>query len=385
MRKPHFSYAWLPGEYFGNCHVYTWRAVLGIIFCKNNVFTYIYISRVSLHERPFVFFREVIKMKIGIVGATGEVGRMMVKVLDESGIKVDELRLFASRRSVGKEVIFRNISYFVEELTEEVMKEKFDYFLFSAGSEVSKKYAPIAAEYGNSVIDNSSAFRMYENIPLVIPEINSYVLKDYRGIIANPNCSTIQMLLALNGIKNKYTLKKIFVSTYQSVSGAGNKGIKELQNQENGNPEVKNFSKKIKNNIIPIIGNLLETGYTDEEMKMVNETRKIFDDYSIEVFPTTVRVPVYYCHSETVTFEVAGDYELKDIRNCIEDTEDVRYDDGIVTPDDVAGSDITVVSRLREISGFVSLWVVADNIRVGAATNAVRILKKHYEINGDNL
>lgn len=324
-------------------------------------------------------------MKIGIVGATGEVGRMMVKVLDESRIKVDELRLFASRRSVGKEVIFRNISYFVEELTEEVMKEKFDYFLFSAGSEVSKKYAPIAAEYGNTVIDNSSAFRMYENIPLVIPEINSYVLKDYRGIIANPNCSTIQMLLALNGIKNKYTLKKIFVSTYQSVSGAGNKGIKELQNQENGNSEVKNFSKKIKNNIIPIIGNLLETGYTDEEMKMVNETRKIFDDYSIEVFPTTVRVPVYYCHSETVTFEVAGDYELKDIRNCIEDTEDVRYDDGIVTPDDVAGSDITVVSRLREISGFVSFWVVADNIRVGAATNAVRILKKHYEINGDNL
>ncbi|MBM7559213.1 aspartate-semialdehyde dehydrogenase [Marinitoga litoralis] len=323
-------------------------------------------------------------MKIGVVGATGEVGRTMVKVLEEQNVEVTELRLFASKKSEGKEIKFKDKSFFVEELTEEKMKEKFDYLLFSAGGSVSKKYAPIASEHGNTVIDNSSAFRMDNNIPLVVPEINGEILKGYTGIIANPNCSTIQMVLALRDVEKKLGISEIFVSTYQAVSGAGNKGITELLEQQNGKNNINHFPEIINNNVIPVIGPILENGFTEEEMKMVNETRKIYDDYSIRVYPTAVRVPVLYGHSESVVFRVKKETTLEEIRELLSSVDNVLYTDGLVTPINVAGTDITYVSRLRQMDEMTFLvWIVADNVRVGAATNAVRILLKHHELNNN--
>ncbi|GAB6189695.1 aspartate-semialdehyde dehydrogenase [Marinitoga arctica] len=321
-------------------------------------------------------------MKVGIVGATGEVGRTMVKVLEDLDVNVTKLKLFASKKSEGKEIKFKNKSYYVEELTEDKMKDKYDYLLFSAGSSVSRIFASIAAEYGNVVIDNSSAFRMEKDIPLVVPEINGNIIKNYRGIIANPNCSTIQMVLALSKIQEKLGISEIFVSTYQAVSGAGNKGIQELLNQINGMDVISHFPEKIMNNVIPQIGHIEENGFTQEEMKMVNETRKIYNDYSINVYPTAVRVPVLYGHSESVTFRTKKKTTLLEIKELIENTKNVVYTDNLITPINVAGSDITYVSRLRKMDEYTFLmWIVADNVRVGAATNAVRILLKHFELN----
>ncbi|WP_129407839.1 aspartate-semialdehyde dehydrogenase [Marinitoga lauensis] len=321
-------------------------------------------------------------MKIGVVGATGEVGRTMVKVLEDLNVNVTELKLFASKKSKEKKIKFKNNDYIVEQLTEEKMKEKYDYLLFSAGSTVSKKFAPIAADYGNTVIDNSSAFRMKKNIPLIVPEINGMLLKDYKGIIANPNCSTIQMVLALSSLEKEFGISEIFVSTYQAVSGAGNKGIKELLDQENGNNNFNHFPELIHHNVIPVIGPFEDNGFTQEEMKMVNETRKIFNDESIKVYPTAVRVPVLYGHSESITFRLKSNATIESIKNLIIKTENVKYSENLITPLNVAGSDITYVSRLRQMDENTFLvWVVADNVRVGAATNAVRILLKHFELN----
>jgi aspartate-semialdehyde dehydrogenase len=325
-------------------------------------------------------------MKLGIVGATGEVGRKMLKVLEEYKVKVDEIRLFASERSAGKEMFFNGQKLIVEKLSEETLKEGFDYFLFSAGASVSKKFAPIAAESGATVIDNSSAFRMEPDIPLVVPEINAHLLKEYRGIVANPNCSTIQMVLALYKLHERYKIKEIVVSTYQSVSGAGYKGINELLEQEKGSKESQVFPKQILHNVIPLIGNIEENGFTTEEMKMVNETRKILNDPSIIVFPTTVRVPVLYGHSESVLVRLEKEYENLDIiKQTIASGENVKVVDEIITPIDVEDSDITFVCRVRAFDNrSVMFWNVADNIRVGAATNAVRILVKHMTLNGVN-
>ncbi|NUU97183.1 aspartate-semialdehyde dehydrogenase [Marinitoga sp. 1138] len=320
-------------------------------------------------------------MKVGIVGATGEVGRTMIKVLEESNLKVDGLRLFASKKSAGKKLKFKDKEYTIEEISENVMREKYDYLLFSAGGNVSRRYAPIAAEAGNVIIDNSSAFRMQENIPLVVPEINGEIIKNYKGIIANPNCSTIQMALALSEIQKQIGIEEIFVSTYQAVSGAGNKGIQELLNQQNGINNTAHFPDIIMNNVIPQIGPILENGFTEEEMKMVNETRKIFNDDSISVYPTAVRVPVLYGHSESVVFRIKKDIPLETIKNLISATENVVYTEKLLTPLMVAGSNITYVSRLRKMGKNTFLiWIVADNVRVGAATNAVRILLKHLEM-----
>ncbi|KAF2956973.1 aspartate-semialdehyde dehydrogenase [Marinitoga sp. 38H-ov] len=320
-------------------------------------------------------------MKIGIVGATGEVGRTMIRVLEEKNLEINELKLFASKKSEGKKMKFKDKYYFVEELTEEKMEEKYDYILFSAGSEISKKYAQIANESGNVVIDNSSAFRMEKNIPLVVPEINGKILKGYKGIIANPNCSTIQMVLALRDIEKKLGISEIFVSTYQAVSGAGNKGIKELLDQQNGINNIYHFPEIINNNVIPVIGQVLKNGFTEEEMKMVNETRKIFNDYKIKVYPTAVRVPVLYGHSESIIFRTKKEADIKKIRELLSSVENVVYTDNLITPLNVADTDITYVSRLRQMDEKTFLiWVVADNVRVGAATNAVRILLKHYEL-----
>ena len=317
-------------------------------------------------------------MKIGVVGATGEVGRMMLTCLQEQNIEIDELHLFASQKSAGSIVDFGDRKIEVQELTEDKMTQKFDYLLFSAGGAVSKYYSPIAEKAGNTIIDNSSAFRQEARIPLVIPEINGWLLDSYQGIIANPNCSTIQMLLPLYAIHKVNRIKKIVVSTYQSVSGSGYKGINSLLN----NSEDSIYSRPIEHNVIPLIGAILPSGYSEEEEKMSFETKKIFSDNEIKVTATCVRVPVVYGHSESVYVELEKSYNLDNIKLLLKEAESVKYlDDDFITPLELGTSDYSFVCRLR--SGVdnhsLTFWNLANNIRVGAATNAVRILK--YLIN----
>ncbi|ABR31707.1 aspartate-semialdehyde dehydrogenase [Thermosipho melanesiensis] len=315
-------------------------------------------------------------MKIGIVGATGEVGRAMIKVLEKFNIPVKELRLFASKNSKGKYLKFKGQEIMVEELTEDTMKEKYDFLLFSAGKNISKHFAPIAAKYGNTIIDNSSAFRMEKDIPLIVPEINGYLVKSYKGIIANPNCSTIQMVLSLHKIHEKLKIKEIYVSTYQAVSGAGHKAIEEFSEQLNGNKINAIFPKQIAYNIIPVIGNILSNNFSEEEYKMINETKKILNDYSIKVYPTTVRVPVIYGHSEAIVVRTKKSSSLNELKELISKSKNVIYTEEIITPLDVEDKDEVFVTRLRQFdTNTFSIWNVADNIRVGAATNAVRILE----------
>ncbi len=317
-------------------------------------------------------------MRLAIVGATGEVGRMMLRKLEEEKIAPKVIDLLASKRSEGKHFKFEARDLEVKELREESFDKGYDYVLFSAGASVSKHYAPIAAQKGAIVIDNSSAFRSDAEIPLVVPEINGDILKGYSGIVANPNCSTIQMVLSLSGIHKSYGIKTIVVSTYQAVSGAGNKGIAELEEQERGDIKPSVFVRQIHRNVVPIIGDLLDSNFSTEEMKMVHETRKIFRDDSISVWPTTVRVPVVYGHSESVFCETVRPFSLEDLRRVIESSQDVVYSEKRLTPVEVAGSDLVFVSRLRGFDGNRFLfWNMADNIRVGAATNAIRIMKTH--------
>ncbi|MBI9032752.1 aspartate-semialdehyde dehydrogenase [bacterium] len=313
-------------------------------------------------------------MKIGIVGATGEVGRMMLTCLLEQKIEIDELVLIASKKSAGTKVAFAGKMIEVEELTEAKMKDTFDYLLFSAGGAVSRKFSPIAEDAGNTVIDNSSAFRQDPRIPLVIPEINGSVLDNYQGIIANPNCSTIQMLLPLYAIHKVNKIKKIVVSTYQSVSGSGHKGINSLLKAN----EESIYPRKIEHNVIPLIGSLLPSGYSEEEEKMRFETQKIFNDKEILVSATTVRVPVLYGHSESIYIELENSYDMEEIKQVLRQAESVRFlEEDYITPLELGDSDDSFVCRLREGVDDKSLtfWNVANNIRVGAATNAVRILK----------
>ncbi len=318
------------------------------------------------------------KTKIGIVGATGEVGRTILKVLEERRYDFAELRLFASKKSAGKALKYREKNYTVEELTEDSMKEGFDFLLFSAGKSVSKKFAPIAAKHGSTVIDNSSAFRMDEKIPLVVPEINSNVLNGYGGIIANPNCSTIQMVLVLNPILREFGIKRVVVTTLQAVSGSGHKGIVELEEElkdESYEPGI--YPKRIANNCLPHIGDILENGFSEEEMKMVNETRKIMEcDCDVEA--TTVRVPVIYGHSESVYVQLEKKASLKEIKEVLSKAPDVEIWEDYPTPIEVRGNDKSHVGRIRvsHDGRAILFWNVADNVRVGAATNAVRILEK---------
>ena len=333
-------------------------------------------------------------MKIGVVGATGEVGRMMIKVIEEYDIPVGELRLFASQRSAGLHIKYKQGELMVEELSDEAMKESYDYLLFSAGGSVSKRFAPVAASAGNVIIDNSSAFRTQEDVPLVVPEINGDLLAGYRGIIANPNCSTIQMLLALNGLR-AYTIKEIVVSTYQSVSGAGRKALDEYYNQiewaakgldiseQFEKSEKRVFAQPIFSNVIPLIGDLDEnTGNSSEDLKMINETKKIFNDESINIYPFAARVASEYSHGESVLVKLEKDIDLDSFISSIERTEHVKCSRDLITPLDAAGSDITYCSRVRKMDrGVFMMWIVADNIRVGAATNALRILARHRRVN----
>jgi aspartate-semialdehyde dehydrogenase len=334
-----------------------------------------------LNDTP-LFVLEVGILKIGVVGATGEVGVTMVALIGKYSLNPEELRLFASERSAGKQVEFNGRGLRVEKLDEQVMKEKYDYLLFSAGAEVSKRYAPIAAKAGNTIIDNSSAFRAYAEIPLCVPEINGDLLEGYSGIISNPNCSTIQMVLALEGVR-KYGIEEIVVSTYQSVSGAGHSALEEYRAQVKGSEAHAVFPKRIFGNVIPLIGAMdAETGFTSEDLKMLDETRKIFDDTSIEVYPTAVRVPVEYCHCESVCVKLRSDINAEKFKESVNTTPNVTYTENIITPEEVAGSDDTYVCRYRKRNDRHLIWIVADNIHVGAATNALRILMKHQKLNG---
>ena len=264
------------------------------------------------------------------------------------------------------------------------MKDKYDYLFFVAGGEISKKYAPIAAEAGNMVIDNSSHFRMDKNIPLVIQEVNLDVLKGYRGIVANPNCSTTQMVLAIAPLYNKYGIRRIVVSTYQAVSGSGYKAMDELANQlkdENHPNQV--YTRKIAGNCIPHIDVFEENGFTKEELKMVYETHKILKDDKIEINPTAVRIPVVYGHSESIYLELEIEVNIEEIRTLLENSPGIIVQDDLQTnkyptPLETAGSDETYIGRIRKDlynPKGVSLWVVSDNLRKGAATNAIQIME----------
>lgn len=323
-------------------------------------------------------------LTIGIVGGTGAVGRKIMEILKERNLSIEKLRLFASEKSAGQKVMFNNEEVTVELLTEDVMKETFDYLLFSAGGSVSEKFAPIAAEAGNIVIDNSSQWRMTEGIPLVVPEVNGHILKGYRGIIANPNCSTIQMVVVLAPLHKRYGIKRVVVSTYQAVSGSGYKAIDELNKQlADENYPNKVYTRKISGNCIPHIDVFNENGFTKEELKMVYETHKILEDHTIEVNPTAVRVPVFYGHSESIYVEFNNEPNVQEVRQILGETEgvvvnDVPEENKYPTALEAENTDYTYVGRIRKDlynPNGLSLWVVADNLRKGAATNAVQIVE----------
>jgi aspartate-semialdehyde dehydrogenase len=321
-------------------------------------------------------------MRVAIVGATGEVGRAFLKVLEEREFPVDELYLYASEKSEGTELTFRGEKFKVRALNKETSFKGIDIALFSAGSSISKEYAPRFVKDGAVVIDNSSAWRLDPDVPLVVPEVNPEDVENHKGIIANPNCSTIQMVVALKPIYDAVGISAIVVATYQSVSGAGAKAIRELEDQTRAwcrgeQMEVKNLPRRIAFNVIPQIDVFTENGYTKEEMKMLNETRKIMHDPNIKVSATTVRVPVFYGHSEAISVKLNRPLEPESAMELLRKAKGVvLVEEGYPTPIDVAGRDEVFVGRIRKDLVFepgLSMWVVADNIRKGAATNAVQI------------
>lgn len=324
---------------------------------------------------------------VAVAGATGAVGNQMITCLEEMDFPVKAIKLLASRRSVGRQLRFKGDLIAVEELTEKSFKGV-DIALFSAGGGTSLTFAPIAAGDGCVVVDNSSAWRMDPEVPLVVPEVNPHAVAQYtrKGIIANPNCSTIQMVVALNPIHRKYKIKRIVVSTYQAVSGTGKKAIDELFDQTRAMInfiDVKRevYPHRIAFNCLPHIDVFQENGYTKEEMKMLHETRKIFEDDHIGVTATTVRVPVFFGHSESINVETEESVSVDEVRALLEAAPGVKVMDdpaGSVYPlaTDAAGQDLTLVGRIRKdesIQNGINMWVVADNIRKGAATNTVQI------------
>ncbi len=333
--------------------------------------------------------------RVCIVGATGVVGREMISVLQERDFPVKDLKLLASERTAGSTLEFNGENLKVQVLQEDSFKDM-EIGLFSAGGAVSQKYAPIASEEGCVVIDNTSAFRMDPEVPLVVPEVNPHAIADYnhRGIIANPNCSTIQMVVVLKPIHDVAKIKRVVVSTYQSVSGTGKEAIRELEiqtlaifNQQEVKSEV--YPHQIAFNCLPHIDVFSENGYTKEEIKMINETKKIMEDESIGITATTVRVPVFYGHSESVNIETTKKITPDEVRHILAQAP------GVIVVDDpkkneyplavyAAGKDETFVGRIRKdesIEKGINMWIVSDNIRKGAALNAVQIaevLLKQY-------
>lgn len=319
-------------------------------------------------------------MKLAVVGATGLVGGEILEVLDERNFQYDELLLVASEKSAGKQVEYKGKKYTVLSMAEAVAKKP-DIAIFSAGGSTSLEWAPKFAEVGTIVIDNSSAWRMSPNHKLIVPEINAHELTIDHRIIANPNCSTIQMVVALKPLHDKYKVKRIVVSTYQSVTGTGKAAVDQLKDERAGVEGKKVYPHKIDLNVLPHIDVFLENGYTKEEMKMVNETKKIFSDDSIRVTATTVRIPVMGGHSESVNVEFERDFDLDEVRSLLSNAE------GVILQDDVKNNvypmpinshkrDEVFVGRLRRDESqpnTLNMWIVADNLRKGAATNAVQI------------
>jgi aspartate-semialdehyde dehydrogenase len=319
-------------------------------------------------------------MKVAVVGATGMVGQVMLKVLEERNFPVSELIPVATERSIGKEIQFRGKPYTVVSMSDAIgMKPALA--LFSAGGNTSLEWAPKFAESGCIVIDNSSAWRMHPEKKLIVPEINSSVLNSADRIIANPNCSTIQMVMALYPLHNKFKIKRIVVSTYQSVSGTGKKAIDQMMNERKNIKAEMAYAHPIDMNVLPHIDVFLDNGYTKEEMKMLNETRKIMGDDSIRLTSTTVRVPVKGGHSEAVNVEFEKDFKLSEIKEILGKTA------GVIIIDDPSkseypmpiyaeGKDEVFVGRLRideSQDRTLNMWIVSDNLRKGAATNAVQI------------
>jgi aspartate-semialdehyde dehydrogenase len=320
-------------------------------------------------------------MKIAVVGATGLVGTKMLEVLAERNFPVSELIPVASERSVGKEIEFKGKKYKVRSM-QQAIDEKPEIALFSAGGSTSLEWAPKFAENGTVVIDNSSAWRMDPTKKLVVPEVNGHVLTKNDLIIANPNCSTIQMVVALNPLHKKYGIKRIVVSTYQSVTGTGVKAVNQLRNErEKGVSDEMAYKYKIDMNAIPQIDVFMENGYTKEEMKMMNETRKIMGDDSIAVTATTVRIPVIGGHSESVNLEFANPYKIEDIFDLLSKAPGVMVQDDVKNqlypmPMTAHNKDEVFVGRIRRDESrenALNLWIVSDNLRKGAATNAVQI------------
>ncbi len=327
------------------------------------------------------------KYNVAIAGATGVVGAEFLKILEERKFPVGELKLLASERSAGSKLEFMGAEVAVRLLDEESF-EGVDIGLFSPGASVSAKYAPKAAKAGCVVIDNTSQFRMDPDVPLVVPEVNPEAIARYgkKNIIANPNCSTIQMVVALKPIHDRYRIKRVVVSTYQSVSGAGKEAMEELSAQIKSlynmrSPEVKVFPHRIAFNCLPQIDSFLDNGYTKEEMKMVNETQKIFNDDTVKVTATTVRVPVFVGHSESVNIETERPITPDEVRKLLKKAPGVTVVDEpkkgrYPMPADAADRDDVFVGRIRRdesIENGINMWIVSDNLRKGAALNAVQI------------
>ena len=319
-------------------------------------------------------------MKVAVVGATGMVGTIMLKVLAERKFPVTELIPVASENSVGKEIAWQGQSYTVQSL-EDALSQKPDLALFSAGGECSLEWAPKFAAAGTTVIDNSSAWRMKADIKLVVPEINADQLTATDKIIANPNCSTIQMVLALNPLHKLYGLERIIVSTYQSITGTGVKAMKQLENEEAGIQGAMAYPYPIYRNCLPHCDDFTSTGYTKEEMKLVHETRKIIGDKSIGITATAVRVPVMGGHSESINVTFKSDFDMSTVRKTMHESEGLVLQDNTdmstyPMPKYAEGKDAVFVGRLRRDESFkntLNMWVVSDNLRKGAATNAIQI------------
>lgn len=331
------------------------------------------------------------KNKLAIVGATGLVGQTILKVLEEKKLAIDEYVFFASHKSAGKKIQFLGNEYTIQELSHDSFNENFSYAIFSAGSSVAKDFAPIAVSKGCIVIDNSSSFRMDKNVPLVVPEVNPEEISHHHGIIANPNCSTIQAVATLKPLDDAYYIKRIIYSTYQAVSGAGQKGVLDLKSgirnyticeqalNIHSEYSLQKFALPIFNNCLPYIDIFLENGYTKEEEKMINETRKILKKPDLSITATAVRVPVLNSHSESINVEFEKDFELSELKENLKKSPGIIVKDDFPTTLDANGHDEVFVGRIRRdfsVKSGVNLWVVADNLRKGAASNAVQILEK---------
>jgi len=318
------------------------------------------------------------KINLALIGATGMVGQTVLKVLEERGVLIDNFYAFGSKRSAGEVITLFGKEYVSEELSESSFERDIDIAMFCAGGEVSAEFAEIAASKGCIVVDNSSHFRMEADVPLVVPEVNPHAIKTHRGIIANPNCSTIQAVVALKPLQDNYGLRRVIYSTYQSVSGAGLSGINALKDEA---PGV--FSRPIAYNLIPQIDSFLCNGYTKEEMKMIDETKKILEQNDLGITATTVRVPVFYGHSEAINIELASPFELAEVKELLGNAPGIILMDDIEagvfpTPMDAAGKDEVFIGRIRRdesVENGLNIFCVADNIRKGAATNAVQIVE----------